>query len=341
VRLRLIGLLSLVGLLLAPTNARAGRRSICVAEETAIDCPSLDSVKSAIDRRAHVEVTACEADTSSAVSVTLRASSEGFDLELRSPTVPPASRTIKSKSRDCEALADTVALIVAAWLVELPWHTDAPPVSEPPPTRSSSAAPPREVEPASGEPAPGPRVVGPIGEPSEPPPIHLGLELLGGAIAPLDGSRAVLGIGTGGLIVSFGDRLEAGLRGSFEKGLTIAVQPTGAIHTSRSTASLLGRVSVFGADKSGPALLAGISLDVLSASGVGFSSDRSQTVVVPELLVGAAFNLRVSERVRLFSELSARIALIEDAFQINNIGRIGSAPRLWATIGAGARLQIF
>ena len=199
------------------------------------------------------------------------------------------------------------------------------------------ASPPKPEPPKEPEPEPEPE------EPEAPPlPPGLGASVFALGEHSTDTGRTTFGAGAALFYVRAPLRFElgAGVLAPVELELDPRDDIRGRARLLRIplalTASYLLRLSSF---ELGPTL--GLALDVLHIEGEGEGVERPQTELrlSPGLLAGAEGHLWLSRYVGLVLRLQMRAFPMVYRFEVEPVGTLGEAPRLWLSgqVGAEAR----
>jgi hypothetical protein len=301
----------------APSVARAAEPKLSIES---VACPSAEAIRralppEALERELRLAV---EASGTSSIRVTL------------SGAKVPLERTLAA-SDDCAVLAETVAHLVDAWLRELPWQGARPPPEEPP--KPATAAPKAPTDLAeSDEVAFEPE---PLGW-----PLHAAVELLGG------GNYAshipAVWAGQLGLEIGVAPQVSVGVLGAVESAVGVASAP-GSVRFQRTPFKLFGRWDLHDPSSLGVTLRGGPVLEWVAVEGLGFSLNRSRTVATPGVWAGVGLDWPILERLSLYVEASAELALIQDLLEVSKPTpvEVAKTPAISAGWTAGAALRFF
>ncbi len=170
--------------------------------------------------------------------------------------------------------------------------------------------------------------------------LHLAVRLDGGGTLGAGAGVPVTGAGTAAIELGLGERWDVGVRVA-ATGPVDARRDPGTVTVERVPIGVYARVGLHRRGASGPSLLAGLDLEVLAASASGFSSNGALTVVEPGLLLGAAWDLRLHDRVALFAEAAATVLPFNHSFDVGNLGPVVETPRVWLSLAAGLAIRFF
>ncbi len=261
-------------------------------------CPDPAAVLASLTTRFGASRIAPGRASGAELSLSLISLPGALELDLMGePGDPSLRRRLPLATGSCSDVAETIGLLVDAWLRDLPWHgagflPDVPAVE---PAGMEMAIVSRPAEPLA--------VTRPFLEPS-------GLTLRAGGAASL-GSDAT----------GFGPEasLSADLEFSHGLGLTLSIALlensgteerlsnglTAGISASRQVFALAPRYAFFRDAGRGPRVLAGLAVEAFEAHASGFSSDGSRAVFNPAGFLGFLWQEQIWTRVSAYAQLSA------------------------------------
>jgi hypothetical protein len=251
---RLVGAgLALLTALVAP-QARAEGLSVSILGP--LQCPSQSQVLMALGE--HVD-----AGGPTQGQLELSAPRPGvLHLTLRQPSTPPFGRDFEVRSSDCEAIAQTVALLAEAWLRPLPRVATVDPEvaeCESAPTDAPPPSPVSRTVMVSPRPLPSIGVAVAASSPRE-PFVHLMLRLAGGGDV---GFGSSYGFNSMGKLTT-----ELGIGARWSIGVSAALKSEFVYETKTQwhmPITLFARAALHAPGKSGFSLAAGLLLDITRA----------------------------------------------------------------------------
>ena len=269
-----------------------------------LDCPRTADLLTALAERFGPESLAEGRAGGGELGLSIVQFPDALELELsEGPGAPPTRRWLPFTEGSCGDMAQTITLLVDAWVRDLRDHRGGvfgALVAEPaePTVPVASATPAASPAPAAVQP-PAPATFGPGA---------LNLWLGGGGSIGGDGSE--LGPEA---------RLSADLTLYRRFGVALlasaledtAVQDEalggGTISTHRQTLSLAGRYSLVGDEATGLRLFVGLALQTFEAHSSDFSNTTANVEVVPGVLLSALWQQHLYKRLSAFAQLAATV----------------------------------
>jgi hypothetical protein len=337
--------------------ARAEPRPLRIVETTPLSCPSSAEIETALARRGM--------RPQKRAGYQLRLAQEGpgrLRVELLGPQGLVNQRRLSTESSHCATLADTAALVVDAWLRELPWHSALPhkkpepsvtPTENPTPAPDPVAPEPTPDDPAGklpvDDPTPAPDddpsdEPKPVAEkpplPKTPSPIHLEARIAAGGALGLSSDLPLVAAGAIAFELSVSPRWSLALRAGLDSPID-ALHPPGSVEWRRVPFAAYTRLVLHSWGPVRATLHGGLLVDVILADSQNFSTNGSATVVDPGLLAGAGLDWSINRFLSLFAEIRGEISLRNHTFDIENLGVVATMPRAWLGFEAGVALRFF
>ena len=322
---------------LAPASATAAP-VLRVSLPEGLACPSPDELLQSLSRRFGADRVAAGQPSGNELGLSLAQLPDELEIDLVSkPGGAPFRRRLPAREGSCADLAETIGLLVDAWLRDLPWHgvgflRDVPETVRPGPPES--AARPVPVTPAVTPPlSPGRRDA-------------LTLRLGGGASLGSDATNfgpevtlsadvSVLG-GLGAAV--FATELENASATD-----RLSSTATASISAHRQVFALAARYAFFAQDANGPRVFAGVALQAFESRSSGYTLDPSNFELVPAGFVAGLWQLRISGNLSAYAQLSATIGpKIDFDVSLGGVPRpVLSLPPAWFDGTLGLALSFF
>ncbi len=289
--------------MLVPASAAAAP-VLRVSLPRGLVCPSPDELLGSLSRRFGADRIALGQPSGNELGLSLAAPPGALDLELVSkPGEPPYRRHLTLEEGSCGDLAETIGLLVDAWLRELPWHgagflRDVPEV----------------VRPGASESAVRQGPVTSALSPASPPTRRRSLTLRLGGGASLGSDATNLGPeGTLsadlGLLGGFGAAVFASELENASATERLSSTTTGSISARRQVFTLAARYAFAADEESGLRLFAGAAIEAFEArsSGYSVSTNSPNLQLAPAGFIAGLWQQRIWRRLSGFAQLSATI----------------------------------
>jgi len=319
--------------LLLPARA-AALPLLRVSFSAGLSCPAPGAVLEALTARFGASRIALGQPTGTELGLSLAQAPAALELDLvGEPGDPPYHRRLPLDEGSCSELAETIALLVDAWLRDLPWHgagflPDVPAVE---PVEAGSAL-------ATGQTA---EVA------VQPPFLRLaGLELRIGGGASLGSDATGLGAeATLSADLDFSHGLGLALFASLLQNASaadpLASSGGASISVSRQVFALAPRYAFFGREERGPRLFAGLALEAFEGHANGYSFDTSSTVFNPAGFLAFLWQERIWGRLSAYAQLSAILGP-RLAFDVAGAAQpVLALPFGWFDLSAGLSVRLF
>ncbi|HUB08545.1 MAG TPA: hypothetical protein VMB50_16180 [Myxococcales bacterium] len=346
-------------------------RTLSLTVDPAVRCGE-GQVKAALERRFGTGKVRLAPAGPGEVALRLeRGNGEGTELvlELDEGGGGRVERRSLTAAASCEDEAQTVALLTEAWLQQLPWRGEgilpeestatATPTATPTPTPTPTATPaatptPTPTPAATPTPTPTPTPTATAtptatltpavasSAPSSRPPPRVSLQLGGGG--SVDGNAAEPGyLGNAAIDVALGVRRRFGVGVGFElaNGLS-AAKDGGTLAVGRQALRVYGRYA-FDAER-GLRLALGVGGDLYDAATASFATNRSTSVLDPELWVAGAWLQPIGGRFYVFGQLALSAQLYGEQFYVETPAGQDTLLQLspvWLTLTAGLGARLF
>ncbi|MBS2032412.1 MAG: hypothetical protein JST54_31240 [Deltaproteobacteria bacterium] len=301
---------------LAAPNARASTIRVALPADPA-SCSAEKLVAAIHLRRPADEVRAGGEVTAGDVAVNVERGPGQWSLQVRGAGDSPLQRALPDPGADCVALADTAALMVDRYLIEVNWKG-------------------------------GPAVIAPLPppEPPTPPVPWFGvLELAGGVESGLLALRPMVELGGG--VQRGALRLELAIAGSTSesralKGLPDDTTGPGTLSATAGRAELVaGWVRPLGPGAlvldAGP----GVALESVSASGARVFHDAPATTTIPFLGARAAYELGLPARIALTLRADGRVYASTTTYSVDGSADLYPSSRFDGGISLGLSKLFF
>lgn len=346
----------ILALLAAAPRARADPALLRVLSESDTGCPSAEEVRSALATCFGASRVALGVPGPGELGLTLTAQGEVLQLELRDLTDltaeaprPPTRRRLPLAQGTCTDVAQTIALLVDAWLRDLPWHgvgflSEAalavplvlpPPIPEPPPPPNPPAKP---VPPSRDYQLP--YWLGP-----------LTVRLSGGVGFPDDAATASSS-GTLAAEVGIFERYGGGVFFSVQGDLAATDYNSGIAGTQvsahRQTFGFTGRYSLVNQDQNGLRFYAGLLLQRIGAQSTGYSTDGNFTIVNPAGMLAVQWQQNLTHTLALFAQGAfafapqTQLQVIEAPNQASGTAtNVLTIQPVWLDLSVGIAVRLF
>jgi hypothetical protein len=320
--------------LLFASTATAAPEHIGLRFDGDFDCPSAIAIRAAIDKQFGVGVFNDEK-----MAVTLRVSAlppSKLVLTLSDSADEKLVRELTTDTADCDAIADTAALVIEAWLRELPWkgamlatvttQPQSPPAEAKPlplsknPSVTQSGIARRFAQPATRK-------------------LHLAVWASGGGAVALESRPPAVGAGRVAVELGLGRYVSLGVNAGVLSAYRLTFS-LGHVDVVRVPLALFARLEFLRAGKTGFSLLGGIELDVSKPTASGAVS-ASATLLDPGIWLAADWRWAFSRHLFLAITPSCTVLLRTDNIQIGNLGTLATTARAWFDVQAGLGWRFF
>jgi len=317
---------------LAPASATAAP-VLRVSLPEGLACPSPDELMKSLSQRFGADRVAAGQPSGNELGLSLAQLPDALEIDLVSKAgEAPYRRRLPSGEGSCTDLAETIGLLVDAWLRDLPWHgvgflRDVPEVARPGPSESAFRRGPG-TQPA------------PLAKAKDAEAAHrrdvLTLRLGGGASLGSNAtnfSPEVTLSADVALLRAWGGGLGAAVfaTAALENASATDRLTTATIRASRQLLTLAARYAFTPGNGNGPRVFAGLALQALESRSSGFTLDPSTFEVAPAGFVAGLWQLRITGNLSFYGQLSATIGPPID-FKISQGGvprTVLSLPPAW------------